>query len=64
MAFNLKLGDNAVAIIVCAILGLLALTFFAVVFVTDLKERRAKKRKARNYERSLQRVQRRKKGPN
>lgn len=59
LPFMLEFGDNATVLLVCCGLGLAAVAFFIVLYVTDFQENRRKARKKRAYERALQHAQRR-----
>ena len=59
MAFNFNFGENTVFLVVCALIALIAIIFFIVVYVADYKESRAKAKKRRAFERDLERAHRR-----
>lgn len=60
MSLNLRFGDNAVVVIICGLIALVAILFFVVIYVVDYKESRRKAKKRREFEQTIARAQRRK----
>jgi hypothetical protein len=59
MPFKLQFGENTALILFCCGIGLVAVVFFIVIFVSDFQESRRKAKKKRDYERALQHAHRR-----
>ena len=63
MFVNLRLAENAALIVTCAIIALLAIVFFIVIYAVDFKDSRKRAKNKRTYKRVMGRVERRKQNP-